>query len=467
MGLVLIGFFFLFDPYVSVVDVLPDFIGYALISVGLSRLRDINERMGEARRWMVRLMLLSLVRVVSLALVFSMAQAELATALLLAGFALAVLDCVALVPAFRNLTNGWTYIGSRMDGVAILSEQKTRKGFWRPSRNVTEKLGRDTVAFLLLREALAVLPEFAALASVREEGYVGMNWYEYIALFREVAVLISAVLGVIWIIKVIRYAMLIKRDTAFWTTLRATCEERERSAPHLAACRRIYTGTFCLALGAVTTVDFHVDGFDILPGFVGAGLFLVGTFLLRPCVKREWIPAAITSALCIPSFVATFLARWYFEQNSTASAVLKSEKAGVLFYGTFSVVALSEILLLASFVATAVLLYRVVRQHTGYEAVRKDDIRSQESNRLLHRYLNRRLTAAFVVGGLVSIGRVVYSFALPYLEGTRIRIKAITLMDNDALLYGADILLHIVFVMLLWTALSALRDEVRAKYRLY
>ena len=162
MGLIAAGCCFLFDPFISVVDLIPDFIGYALICAGLSRLRDINDRIEESRRLMMRLMILSLARVLSLVLVFSMGQSELATALLLVGFALSVLDCMTLIPAWRHLTSGWLYVGSRLDGRAILADKKGS----RKSVNVTEKLGRQTVTFLLIKEALGVLPEFAALTMV-------------------------------------------------------------------------------------------------------------------------------------------------------------------------------------------------------------------------------------------------------------------------------------------------------------
>ena len=41
LGLVLAGACFLFDPFVSIFDILPDFVGYLLIAAGLYRLGDL------------------------------------------------------------------------------------------------------------------------------------------------------------------------------------------------------------------------------------------------------------------------------------------------------------------------------------------------------------------------------------------------------------------------------------------
>ena len=463
-GLVLIGCFFLFDPYISVVDILPDFIGYALICIGLSRLRDMNDRLGTAYKWMMRLMLLGMARTVSLVWAFSVGQDNVAVSILIVGFALAVLDVIALIPAWNNLTNGWFDLGTRLDGAAITA----KAGRQEARVSITERIGRDTVCLLILKEVLAVLPEFAALAAIREDGDVSMNWYTYISLFRTAAIFIAAVIGIAWLVKVIVYASRVRKDICFWNSLREAYEQVRMTSSHVSICRKIRIGTICVALGGIASIDFHVDGMDVLPGVLAGVLFLVGAVILRSCVdKRAWLPVVVGSVVYVPISICMWLVRRNFEVNLTAAAALRSEEARSTFYGMCGVTGAHEVAFLVLLGLVMVMLYQLVARHTGYEAVNPDDVRSMENKRQLDRYLNRRLTVAYVAGVILSVGRVAYTVALPYLENTHIRIKLLTLPDNDVLLYGTDMMLHIVFAVILWAALSTLRDEVQAKYRLY
>ena len=462
MGLIAAGCCFLFDPFISVVDLIPDFIGYALICAGLSRLRDINDRIEESRRLMMRLMILSLARVLSLVLVFSMGQSELATALLLVGFALSVLDCMTLIPAWRHLTSGWLYVGSRLDGRAILADKKGS----RKSVNVTEKLGRQTVTFLLIKEALGVLPEFAALTMVTESGTTGMNWYAYISLFREVAMVISLVLGIIWLVRVFRYVNVLKKDEPFWSALQEKYEREAQTATHVFVQRRLYAGTVCVALGVVASIDFHIDGMEILPGLLSAALFLVGALLFRPCVVGKWKATVVLSILYAPLSVIAWVARWRFETTSYVSAVLKDTEAGEQFYTMCGLSLASEVAFLAALGSVLWMLYAIVKQHTGYEAENPNDARTIEGNRLLRRSLNLRLTVAYLVTAVATIGRVACTAAWPYTQQMQWRIGKVSLPNTDSVLYGADVVLHVILVMLFWTALTSIREEINAKYRL-
>ena len=385
---------------------------------------------------------------------------------MLAGFALSVVDCIVLFPAWQNFTTGWLYLGSRLGGEAILSEapRGRRKN---QSRNITERIGRQTLTFLVVRESLAVLPEFAALTAVTEDGYTGMNWYAYITLFREIAIVVSLVLGVIWLARVCRYASRVKRDTAFWTALDQKYETEIQAMPQVFAKRRLYAGTLCIALGGVATVDFHVDGMEILPNVLTAVLFLAGALILRPCVAGKWKAAALWSVVYIPASVAAWIWRWQFETTVGTAAVLRDTEAAQQFSTMCSVTVLSEGLFLAAFGGVLTMLYAVVKGHTGYEAVNPNDLRSKESNRLLHRSLNLRLTWSYIIAALATIGRFLAVVAAPYVAGLQLRFGKVTLPATDSLLYGADFLFHIVVTVMLWTALSAVREETYAKYRLY
>ena len=61
MGLWLISLslIFLFNPNISAVDVLPDFIGYFILSAGISKLADLNFHFAEAQSYFNKLIKIS------------------------------------------------------------------------------------------------------------------------------------------------------------------------------------------------------------------------------------------------------------------------------------------------------------------------------------------------------------------------------------------------------------------------
>ena len=42
IGYIIAGMFFLFEPFIGVADILPDFIGYLLILHGMSKIADLE-----------------------------------------------------------------------------------------------------------------------------------------------------------------------------------------------------------------------------------------------------------------------------------------------------------------------------------------------------------------------------------------------------------------------------------------
>ena len=69
-GLIFIGFLFLINPDLITLDIVPDFIGYYLISRGLSRLALLEERIAVARKWAHLLALTSVLKLFSCSIAF-------------------------------------------------------------------------------------------------------------------------------------------------------------------------------------------------------------------------------------------------------------------------------------------------------------------------------------------------------------------------------------------------------------
>ena len=55
IGYITAGFIFLFFPSLSIFDIMPDFIGYLLITKGVTCLFDLNEDISSARSSFIKL----------------------------------------------------------------------------------------------------------------------------------------------------------------------------------------------------------------------------------------------------------------------------------------------------------------------------------------------------------------------------------------------------------------------------
>ena len=66
LSYILAGACFLFEPYIGVMDILPDAIGYLFLFLGLYRLADLDERLGEALKGARNLALVGIARWVAM-----------------------------------------------------------------------------------------------------------------------------------------------------------------------------------------------------------------------------------------------------------------------------------------------------------------------------------------------------------------------------------------------------------------
>ena len=83
-GLFIIAFVFLFNPNIAIIDPLPDFLGYIILSVALTKLAMINEHLYDAKRAFDRMIIVDIGKIIAILWVFGMdAVSERNTSMLL------------------------------------------------------------------------------------------------------------------------------------------------------------------------------------------------------------------------------------------------------------------------------------------------------------------------------------------------------------------------------------------------
>ncbi|MBO7297275.1 MAG: hypothetical protein J6V39_08440, partial [Clostridia bacterium] len=133
MGFLLIALapLFLWNPDIAVFDLLPDVIGYVLLSLGLSSLSYLNHHFEESAKRFHRMVAISAARLAFVIVLFGLVNhVDRPTTMLLGNFVFGVLELMTLLPAYHHFFEGLIYAGSRV-GVGQSVFRPTAAGrFW-------------------------------------------------------------------------------------------------------------------------------------------------------------------------------------------------------------------------------------------------------------------------------------------------------------------------------------------------
>ena len=166
-GLLMLGFVFLANPNVNIIDVLPDAIGCLCIYAAIFKLGDLYGEMEEARRAFLTLFWISLSKLPAFLLMFWITGTNVneSTIRLVFAFCYAVAETVFGIRAFRLFFDGFGYIGTRRDGGEFLYHRVVRHARQKTLKNGTvkeiparvwrlESLARATYVFMIVKATL-------------------------------------------------------------------------------------------------------------------------------------------------------------------------------------------------------------------------------------------------------------------------------------------------------------------------
>ena len=106
IGLIAVSMLFLWNPdALAVFDLLPDVIGYILLSLGMSSLSYLNHHFDQSAKYFNRMIALSAARLVFVLVLFGLvSHFERPTTILLGNFVFGVLELMALLPVLLILS---------------------------------------------------------------------------------------------------------------------------------------------------------------------------------------------------------------------------------------------------------------------------------------------------------------------------------------------------------------------------
>ena len=410
LGLISAGFIFFFFPDFTVLDILPDVIGYILISVGLTRLSDMYDEFTDTKKAFHRLVLFGVAKFLGIFIVYLFGTgSEQPTTILTTVFILAAAECFLLIPAYLKLFDALVNAATRLDGKAIFVGPKNKTGY-------VDKIKNFTVSFVIIKNLLWLLPETQALAVTDNFQSYNYSRYDFINHYRLLSMIVILVIGIIWLVKIRRYISAIKKDEPFMDRLYDKYKTEILPDTSILARRKLNLALSVFMLGAILSVDFYIDGnegLNIIPDTLSAICFLFGSIMLADKTSKIKLPSVALSVIYGIVSAVSYWVSYDFSQKHHPFDVSRKPIAFQYWNTLFALSVIEAILFISAVIVICLLIYESVKKNTGYEpthAMIDPLARAAE----LHKSVRNMLTVSCVFGFLSAISSSfrVYSFSI-------------------------------------------------------
>ena len=463
-GKVILAAFFLFNPPINLIDILPDFVGYLLLLVAIKNATVVFPHFDEAYRGFEKMFWITLLKLPALLVMLSVIRLNSSERAMITVFALAfaVLEFIFALSAFRSFFAALTHLGGREGLLPVLKAGRHRRGI--------DGVFLWTMTLLFTKGFCSFVPELTLISVFETLGSLDANavnparYYPYLLVLLQFA---GFILGVVWLYYTVTYF----RDLKNSKVMRAFSKERATLYNDVFeenSVKRVQrTALFVLTVALLFAFDITLDQKNYLPDVLSAAVFFGLFMLLRKSSRFSLCGAgcallyggnSVTAALFQKAFLSEYTYTDVARRPEAASAYLPTKVFGIL-----------EAL---SLIALCLLLFFVLR-----DFIRKNvGATFDESNRALALSLQKELTIkAAILSALGSLSAIFFAaekFLLTlverhvitdaeanqyYTEGTVIYIPV----------FGGSWMLGLIFTAL-WVCygiyfISSLRSELYAE----
>ena len=409
------AFLFLFEPCFTIIDPLPDFIGYMILCSALTNLSDINNRISEAVSGFRKGIIISLLRFAAIYLLKSyFIEAELSIGLLLFVFVFSFFELVVLIPAYRSLFEGLLSLGVHHDGNVVFYKRISKKKrinkstgetvieIKEGSRNLSEKTFFITAAFLIVRGLAVMLPEFTSL--------INNDAYEFVGLLRFFGIVIALLMGFAWLITIISYCIRVKRDKPFIKSLSRLYYETLSEKPNYFTVRILSAGLYTLLIAFIFSSDFYSNHVNLIPNAIFYIVLIVAAIMLHKYSKKWKLLTVISSLGILTSGLSQLSSmRLYSDPDFYPAAIMKDIDAYYAYYRMVSYHVIDAIVFIAAVLFVLLLLWDIYKAHSDL-AIAETQRESDEHKRHYVKWAIPMISLTFIS----AAGTVYYIFAQPF-----------------------------------------------------
>lgn len=458
IGQILLSAVFLFNPEVSVIDPLPDFIGYLLLVTGLTCLADLNETLATARKLFLILAWVSGAQLLSVLFLFGAgASADRAMNFLLFPFCFGILSTLLAIPAFKFLFDGLLYLGTRHNGTAVFRGAGKKEPV--PGQfAAVDHLRFLTYVFLIFKTVMTVLPEFAVLSAYGQD-LNAVNWSRFLPLFRMGAIIVVLPFGIVWLCRYIGFFRAVRNDGEFIGTLTEKYRTEVLTKESVFVLRTVFRAFLLLGAAAVFSMDFYLNRYNVLPDFIAGICIFLAVLLLRKYLKKPNFllagSAVYTVVAAVEWILYTLFVRSSRYRDIYVDIRLMAPDAVSGHYLTSVVYGVSEVLFLCLFVLLVIQLLGFVRNYTCFPV--NPSLHDSEARlRLEQKPLRVGLYIAVLLAAVCAGLAVCLRIFIPYATVKRFSFsELLTLLSAIA---------SIAWAAEFCVTLAAIRAQVKNKY---
>ena len=221
---VIFALIFLFNPNISIIDILPDFVAFFLLARAFLLASDCAPYFEEARVAFNRLGWLNFAKFFGLALILLVKKGDSSDndIIPLVTLVFAICEAILTFVAIKNLFAALFYLGNRTDAEATIRPFKFMKRMIRPESV------RDISYFFFALKCIVYFAPTPFLLTNADAMNVGrasiVRWFLAILVFSQ---LVCVIAGIFWLCIVHKYAREIKREGKFNAALEALLDNNK------------------------------------------------------------------------------------------------------------------------------------------------------------------------------------------------------------------------------------------------
>ena len=359
-GLLVFAAVMLFNPNISMVDPLPDFIGYICIIAAISGIAEVVPYFAEARVAFMKLAVLTFTRIPAWIMTVSITSraANQESLYTLFTFVYAVVELIFLIPALRTFFGGFSYLVERYGCRAALGAGSFDIG----------ALKSLTLWMIIFKNLMGFLPDICYLDMYDYIGDVtrfDINWITVRPFFVVASVVLALAFGIVWLVAFIPYVRRVAGSPEIKSVATEAYKENANPINKKRTFRLVYAALTLVVIGSIFNVDITIDNMDIAPDFISALCYIAAILLIG---KRygHFVISLGFSAIYLVTSVLMFAVSASFFSEYEYEAIGKSVTA----YEQYNLVKIAsglDSLALAITVAViALLMLHVLREHTNF-----------------------------------------------------------------------------------------------------
>lgn len=299
-GLIFAGMVFFFNPCINIIDILPDFIGCILISAGLYRLADVEDRFFAARQTVNRLIPIYILKFF-LSLFIPVAWKS---GLLPVTFIYSVGEIILMLMLCTTLYGGIEYVSNLHNGDIHLKS--------------VGNVSKLTIIFMIVKNVLAFIPEAFVLGkdpdldlSYRAKpSQTLLEAKPFVIVFFTAAVLIF---GIFCFTENLKFFKKLAADKKFNANLYEIYKENVLDNSKKLNRRRFGRFFILMAIGAVLTYDVVIDAVNILPDIIAYSVMFAAVICLG--AKKESIQTGVLFVPLALISAASFILRIFLDSG--------------------------------------------------------------------------------------------------------------------------------------------------------